>query len=161
MSLTNCFEIVALSTESIPEVLRLAEEGGLSPWTEADYRSEIVRDASVALEIREKHEQKTTGFIIARLITNNSEFHPVEAEILNITIDRNYRNLGLASALLDHLIRIVAQQFPAKIWLEVRCSNAAAIAFYENKGFTVEYVRKNFYSGPTEDGFVMKLDIYG
>jgi len=153
------FEILPIREESLPEILRLAEQGGLSLWSEADYRAELVREGSIALEIGKKQGRKTVGFIVTRLITKSNGHDPSQAEILNITIDSDYRKLGLASALLDQVIRTVSGHLPAIIWLEVRYSNTGAIGFYEKHGFTREYVRKNFYSNPVEDGWVMKLEL--
>ena len=41
------------------------------------------------------------------------------------------------------------------IALEVRESNAHAIAIYEKNGFESVGIRKNFYSDPKENGIVM------
>ena len=41
------------------------------------------------------------------------------------------------------------------IHLEVRSGNAAARAFYEKEGFTVDGVRKNYYRDPVEDAVNM------
>ena len=43
----------------------------------------------------------------------------------------------------------------AHIALEVRESNAPAIAIYEKNGFESVGIRKNFYSDPKENGIVM------
>ena len=43
----------------------------------------------------------------------------------------------------------------AFVTLEVRASNAPAIALYEKNGFQSVGVRKNYYSAPTEDGVLM------
>jgi ribosomal-protein-alanine N-acetyltransferase len=42
-----------------------------------------------------------------------------------------------------------------KVFLEVRQSNAPALALYEHMGFLRVGVRKNFYSNPTEDACLM------
>jgi ribosomal-protein-alanine N-acetyltransferase len=41
------------------------------------------------------------------------------------------------------------------ISLEVRESNVPAISLYQSLGFTIEGTRKNFYSNPRENAFVM------
>lgn len=151
------FEVVPAGEEHIAHILKLAEQGGLSPWTESDYRAELQREDSIFLVIREISAAHPWGFIAARLITNKNTPAPSPAEILNITTAPELRNLGLGTALLATAIHLIAEHSPATIWLEVRYSNAAAIAFYRNNGFTIEYVRKNFYSNPTEDAFVMKM----
>lgn len=153
------FEILAIRKERIPYILRLADEGGLSPWTEADYRDELVRDGSIALEIEDRDNREPKGFIVARLITKSKTSDSSQAEILNISVHSDYRKLGLGSALLQQVIHAISEHAPATLRLEVRCSNAVAIHFYEKHGFVHEYVRKNFYSNPVEDGLVMKLEV--
>ena len=41
--------------------------------------------------------------------------------------------------------------------LEVRASNAPALALYEGAGFRRVGVRKNFYTAPAEDAVLMTL----
>jgi ribosomal-protein-alanine N-acetyltransferase len=43
--------------------------------------------------------------------------------------------------------------------LEVRASNAAAIALYSAFGFHTESVRKNYYPNPLEDALVLAREI--
>ena len=45
----------------------------------------------------------------------------------------------------------------AFVTLEVRASNAPAIALYEGAGFGRVGVRKNFYTAPIEDAVLMTL----
>jgi ribosomal-protein-alanine N-acetyltransferase len=151
------FEIVSAREEYIADILKLADEGGLSPWTEEDYKAELFREGSIFLLIFERITSRPAGFMLARLITNNDRNNPSQADIINITIHSKTQKRGLGTALLRATIDKIAKQSPVVIWLEVRCSNRVAIAFYENNGFTSEYVRKNFYSSPVEDAFVMKM----
>lgn len=151
------FEVVAAGEENVPDIFRLAERGGLSSWTEADYQAEVHRDDSIFLVIKEKSAERSEGFIAARLIMSTDSSYPSEAEILNITVAPEYREKGLGSALLRTAVAKIIRHSPATIWLDVRQSNRSAVAFYENNGFTTVYSRKNFYSDPTEDAFVMKM----
>jgi len=57
---------------------------------------------------------------------------------------------GLGRALLEHLIDELEKRGVATLWLEVRASNAAAIALYESLGFNEATIRRNYY--PTTDG---------
>jgi [ribosomal protein S18]-alanine N-acetyltransferase len=153
------FEIVAVREEDIPGILRLAGEGGLAPWSEEDYRAELRLNGSVSLQVRETESGKLTGFMIMRLITDKNSPQFSHSEILNITIDNKFRRLALGSALIREAIRISSGFRHSSVWLEVRQSNASAIAFYEKHGFIREYLRKNLYSAPPEDGWVMKLEL--
>ena len=73
-------------------------------------------------------------------------------EILAIATIEKYRNKGIAQELLDK-IRI------KNIFLEVRESNKVAINFYKKNNFKEISIRKNYYSEPTENAIIMKLEV--
>ena len=73
-------------------------------------------------------------------------------EILAIATVEEYRNKGIAQELLAK-IRI------KNIFLEVRESNQTAINFYKKNKFKEISVRKNYYSEPTENAIIMKLEV--
>ena len=56
-----------------------------------------------------------------------------------------------SSTLLSALLR----QYPGTWFLEVRESNAAARALYDDLGFELRGRRTRYYSDPDEDGLVM------
>ena len=73
-------------------------------------------------------------------------------EILAIATVEEYRNKGIAQELLAK-IRI------KNIFLEVRESNQTAINFYKKNKFKEISIRKNYYSEPTENAIIMKLEV--
>ena len=73
-------------------------------------------------------------------------------EILAIATVKEYRNKGIAQELLDK-IKI------KNIFLEVRESNQTAINFYKKNNFKEISIRKNYYSEPTENAIIMKLEV--
>ena len=73
-------------------------------------------------------------------------------EILAIATVEEYRNKGIAQELLAK-IRI------KNIFLEVRESNQTAINFYKKNKFKEISIRKNYYSKPTENAIIMKLEV--
>lgn len=78
-----------------------------------------------------------------------------QANIDNVVVAEQYRNLGVAQMLLKELIRRGGENNINDYTLEVRVSNAAAIHVYEKFGFVSEGVRPNFYEKPTEDALIM------
>jgi ribosomal-protein-alanine N-acetyltransferase len=152
-------EIVPMRAESVTEVIKIAEECGLSYWSETDYRTEIDRSGSYTFQAESKPEKVIVGFIIMRLIMRKDSDYPSIFEIFNIAVKENYRKTGVGTLLIQSSINLAKQSSPAHIWLEVRSSNKAAAKFYKKHGFTPEHVRRNFYSDPVEDGIVMKLDV--
>ena len=73
-------------------------------------------------------------------------------EILAIAAVEEYRNKGIAQELLDKIKT-------KDIFLEVRESNQTAINFYKKNNFKEISIRKNYYSEPTENAIIMKLEV--
>ena len=73
-------------------------------------------------------------------------------EILAIATVEKYRNKGIAQELLDKIKT-------KDIFLEVRESNQTAINFYKKNNFKEISIRKNYYSEPTENAIIMKLEV--
>ena len=73
-------------------------------------------------------------------------------EILAIATIEEYRNKGIAQKLLNK-IKI------KNIFLEVRESNQTAINFYKKNKLKEISIRKNYYSKPTENAIIMKLEV--
>ena len=77
-----------------------------------------------------------------------------EGYIDNVAVEPDARKHGVASALLDVFCRYGAANL-AFLTLEVRASNAAAIALYDKFGFQEVGRRKSYYQHPTEDAILM------
>lgn len=73
-----------------------------------------------------------------------------EAHLLNLCLDEPARGRGLATMMLDHLILKAMREGVRVLYLEVRPSNAAALALYARAGFARIGVRKSYYRA--EDG---------
>lgn len=78
-----------------------------------------------------------------------------EACITNFAVDPSLRRKGVGSFLLNALMEQGRQQGIERFTLEVRVSNEAAIRLYEKYGFRSVGTRKNFYSFPKEDAYIM------
>ena len=85
----------------------------------------------------------------------------LEAHILTIVVQPQRQGCGLGNMLLMHLLQIAKRQQAETVFLEVRPSNAAAIALYEKTGFLTIGRRPNYYPAPhgREDAIVMSLDL--
>ena len=90
-------------------------------------------------------ENKVCGYLI---ILDSIDVY----EILAIATIEKYRNKGIAQELLDKIKT-------KDIFLEVRESNQTAINFYKKNNFKEISIRKNYYSEPTENAVIMKLEV--
>ncbi len=139
----------------IIEILQIQEENGLSSWSKADYEKELSNSATASLSLI--YAGKVCGFIIARLIIiPNHNDQANEAEIINFAVKKTLQNRGFGQLLFKLFSKELLNKNIKTVWLEVRKSNKQAIKFYTKNGYTIEFERKNYYTNPPEDAFVMK-----
>ena len=84
-----------------------------------------------------------------------------EGQITNIATHPDARRNGMGAAILEHLIAEARSRGCEQLSLEVRVSNIPAIALYERYGFVKMGIRRGFYKHPTEDAYVMCLQLSG
>ena len=70
----------------------------------------------------------------------------------------DYRRKGIAEALVDGLVEALKERGSHCLTLEVRASNAPAIALYEKLGFSEIGRRKNYYRNPREDALILRKE---
>ncbi len=78
-----------------------------------------------------------------------------EAEIHHIYLDPSFRRKGLGALFLKKFLLYAAGAGSDTVYLEVRRSNEAARALYEQSGFQVTGVRSDYYTEPREDALLM------
>ncbi len=78
-----------------------------------------------------------------------------EAELANLAVDPALRRSGVGARLLADFLDHVGALERTTVFLEVRVSNAPAIALYRRYGFAELSRRKAYYQKPEEDAAVM------
>ncbi len=86
---------------------------------------------------------------------------PDEGQITNIATHPDARRKGMGAAVLEYLIAEARSRGCEQLSLEARVSNIPAIALYERYGFLKMGIRRGFYKHPTEDAYVMCLQLSG
>ncbi len=81
-----------------------------------------------------------------------------EGEITNIAVHKNYRRKGIASRILEAMIKNCVETDTTAIHLEVRVSNENAIALYKKFGFKEDGIRPKYYDNK-EDALLMTKEI--
>ena len=80
-----------------------------------------------------------------------------ELEVTNVATHPDFRRRGAGRALVSALLDYARREKFLRVTLEVRASNAPAIALYESLGFTPCGTRKGFYANPREDGIIYEI----
>ena len=106
----------------------------------------------VAPFLRQGKQEGVAGFLTARLVVD-------EMEILNLGVREQARRRGIGRALVEAAFAWGAANGGRRAFLEVRASNAGAIAFYERFGFAASGQRAGYYAAPVEDAVRMAAGI--
>jgi [ribosomal protein S18]-alanine N-acetyltransferase len=115
-------------------------------WSKESYVKFTQEIGSLALVA--ETDGNLSGFLIGRLTGD-------QAEILNLAVSANQRRRGNGHALLAAAHAEFALQGAQSVYLEVRQSNTAAIAFYETHGFSKSGLRKGYYRNPDEPALIL------
>ena len=99
-----------------------------------------------------ENDSRVAGFLAARKLTD-------ETEILNLAVTPASRRQGIAGQLLRTAMKWAAAEGIAKIYLEVRASNAAAKVFYQSYGFLATGTRPNYYRDPLDDAVLLTAPV--
>lgn len=144
-------KIQEMTEADIPEVLRLSIKSfGAMAWKERDFLHAIESRYDYPYVIRVRG--RFAGFSLLRCLGP-------EAEVQEICIAEAFRGKGLGSCLMDRMIEDTRLRSGSSIFLEVRVGNRAARELYRKKGFAEQYIRRAYYSDPTEDAAVLRLSL--
>jgi [ribosomal protein S18]-alanine N-acetyltransferase len=80
-----------------------------------------------------------------------------DVQVNNVAVRPDCRGMGLGEAMMRHVIGRVRGAGAAFVTLEVRQSNTPALTLYQKLGFEIMDTRKNYYTKPDEDAYVMAL----
>lgn len=84
---------------------------------------------------------------------------PPDADLANLAVSAKARGMGLGRRLLEHALTTARALGVRHVYLEVRESNARAIALYTSVGFNEVGRRRRYYREPVEDARVLRLDL--
>lgn len=144
------FRIVPMTAKYLPRVAALEKVCfPADPWSEQLFR-DALDSPHTAILLAEGTDGAILGYAVLSVVLD-------EGNLDNIAVAPNARRRGVADALLGALTGF-GREHLAVLMLEVRASNAPAIALYEKHGFRPVGRRKNYYTEPREDAVLMTLD---
>lgn len=128
-------------------------------WSRQEYERILLSvPASLVLRlvfVAESNAQ-LVGFAVVRLVQGEDV-----AELETIVVDPKRRRLGIGARLLLCSKQSAVEAGANAMHLEVRSSNAAAIALYERYGFRRIGRRASYYFAPAEDALVFAIQLTG
>ncbi len=119
------------------------------PWSIASIASELKNPLSLWLVAVEG--DALCGYIGSQSVMG-------ESDMMNVAVHPDHRRKGVGEKLVLALCQELAKE-NTSLALEVRASNAPAIALYEKLGFVQVGLRKNYYRNPKEDALILKKEL--
>lgn len=135
----------------IEGVVALEAASFTNPWPRDVLAREMGESSVSRLFVLRTPEVPVAAFCLCWLIVD-------ELHINTIAVDPVMRRQGFATALMRHVIADAVREGARRATLEVRRSNAAAIALYERMGFRLCAVRPAYYANPVEDALILWHD---
>jgi ribosomal-protein-alanine N-acetyltransferase len=144
---STTLEIRRLSYADLPQVIAVERRAFPTPWSLAMFVLELSKPSGVCLAAARD------GTVVGHLICSR---YDTVWHLMNIAVDPRLRRQGIATALLNALLeRIDDGSGSAQLTLEVRPTNGAAIALYEQFGFRSAGTRPRYYQDNGEDALIM------
>ncbi|MEW6429753.1 MAG: ribosomal protein S18-alanine N-acetyltransferase [Thermodesulfobacteriota bacterium] len=122
------------------------------PWSREQLAAQMHSPAGWGLIVLAGSEAAVAGYVCGAAVAD-------EAEIHRLAVAENLRRRGLGRMLVAGALERLRTDGIRRCWLEVRASNAAALALYGRIGFYRTGIRKKYYRSPEEDALVLRFDM--
>jgi [ribosomal protein S18]-alanine N-acetyltransferase len=147
------FTIRPLAYSDLPQVIAIERRAFTSPWSLAMFVLELSKPTSLCLAAVDADRHPDSDFahpLVGYLVC--SRFDTVW-HLMNVAVDPDHRRRGIGWGLLQGMIAGAGPDEPYT--LEVRESNAPAIAMYERLHFRAAGKRPRYYRDNGEDAVIM------
>ena len=141
-------KIVPMAAEHLDRLEQLERMCFSRPWSKKMLAEELDNQCAAFLVAVEPETEKAVGYAGLLVVAD-------EGYITNVAVDPSCRRQGVAAQLLQVFDNFAKGNHLAFLTLEVRPSNAAAIALYECFGFREVGRRRNYYDLPKEDALIL------
>jgi ribosomal-protein-alanine N-acetyltransferase len=145
-----------MTIEDVAEVAAIESEVFGDPWSADSFLAEVERNPEIGYPVVVRGEGGVIAYAVAWFIVD-------ELHVGNVAVRPDAQGRGIGRAVLAELVAEARRRGMVRATLEVRPSNATALALYESFGFRRIGVRRAYYRDNREDALVMSvaLDEHG
>lgn len=150
--MTAGFGFAPMAEADLPWVVENERELHAFPWTAGNFTDSLCAGYSCWVM---RNGNGPVAYAVMLTVID-------EAHLLNISVARAAQRRGIGGALLQYLFSEARRVGATQFFLEVRPSNAAALALYGRHGFAAVGRRKGYYPAPQgqrEDAIVMRREL--
>lgn len=141
-------KIVPMTADHLEELEKLERICFSRPWSRKMLAEELENQCAAFLVAEDSVSGRVLGYAGLMVVAD-------EGYITNVAVFPEYRRQGIAAQILQVFLQFAEANRLAFLTLEVRPSNAAAIALYQGFGFEEVGRRKNYYDLPNEDALIL------
>ena len=141
-------KIVPMTADHLEELEKLERICFSRPWSRKMLAEELENQCAAFLVAEDSVSGRVLGYAGLMVVAD-------EGYITNVAVFPEYRRQGIAAKILQVFVQFAEANRLAFLTLEVRPSNAAAIALYQGFGFEEVGRRKNYYDLPKEDALIL------
>ncbi len=138
-----------MTEQDVSSIAQLEKECFIDPWSENSIASELSNQLSSWFVAED--DGNILGYVGSQSVLDG-------ADMMNIAVSARARRRGIAVALIKALIEELKTRGVKFLMLEVRQSNAPAIALYEKMGFYQVGIRRNYYRNPKENALILRKE---
>ncbi|MGI8715896.1 MAG: ribosomal protein S18-alanine N-acetyltransferase [Solirubrobacteraceae bacterium] len=135
-----------LGYSDLPQVIAIERRAFTTPWSLAMFVLELSKPSGICLGATDNATGKLVGYLVCSR-------YDIVWHLMNIAVEPALRRRGIAWALLEQMIERAGPE--QQYTLEVRTSNAPAIALYERLHFRSAGTRPRYYRDNGEDAVIM------
>lgn len=140
-----------MALEDINAVYEIENASFFDPRSKSLLREELENNGHMRAFVYEV-DGEILGYYYLSLVLD-------EGELFSIAVNPTYRQKGVGTRLLDHMISYCRQVDIHNLYLEVSINNQKALALYEKFGFEKLRLRKCYYQKTMEDAYEMKKEL--
>lgn len=142
-------DYVLMREDHLEQIAELEKQCFSDPWSLRSITSEL--NNPLSLWIVAESDGTVAGYVGSQSVLG-------EADMMNLAVSPLFRRQGVASGLVEALIKHLKERDVHVLVLEVRASNEPAIRLYEKYGFVQVGRRPNYYAHPKEDALILRKE---
>ena len=143
-------EIKNMTEAHVRQIAEIEKLCFSDPWSEKSVASEL--DNRLSLWLIALDGDTVAGYVGSQSVLD-------EADMMNVAVHPDYRRRGIGRKLVQALSEALQKRGIRGLMLEVRQSNAPAIALYEKLGFQQVGLRPNYYRNPKENALILRKEL--
>ena len=142
-------EIIPMADQHIAQIAELERICFSDPWSAKSVAGELNNSLSCWLVC--VAGGRVLGYVGSQTVLG-------ETDMMNVAVAPDARRQGIAERLIVELVEQLKKRDSHCLTLEVRSSNAPAIALYEKLQFHQVGRRPNYYRNPKEDALILRKE---